>query len=173
MDQVAARMQAQADGSRWYVLFPLGGEKNTDALRDKLFDLRKRGFNRLYQAARYSSSQPRSLCSSSISQSPCSSCVDRLAITPDIRQRLVDAVEISLSRIRRSALWSPRAGGQTLPVQRKVLPQAVREKRFHRAEPSLFSFNSPFGACRHAAKVLGNTIDYDLDLVIPNRALKL
>ena len=27
VDQVAARMQAQADGSRWYVLFPLRGRK--------------------------------------------------------------------------------------------------------------------------------------------------
>ena len=52
VDQVAARMQMQADGSRWYVLFPLTAEKSTEALRDRLFDLRKRGFNRLYQGGK-------------------------------------------------------------------------------------------------------------------------
>ena len=49
VDQVAAKLLALPDRSRWYALFPVAAEKTTDALRDKLFDLRRKGFNRLYQ----------------------------------------------------------------------------------------------------------------------------
>src|ERR1041385_8614112 len=38
--------------------------------------------------------------------------------------------------------------------------------------PILFSFNNPFGACKRC-QGFGNTIDYDLDLVIPDRSLSL
>src|SRR6266576_406741 len=79
VDQVAARMLAQPEGSRWYALFPLvldklhpgkhtdkvavkATEKATEALRDRLFDLRKRGFNRLYQGGKiFEFSTPESL----------------------------------------------------------------------------------------------------------------
>src|SRR6202521_4933727 len=62
VDRVAARMLAQPAGSRWYALFPVPVEKTTEALRDRLFDLRKKGFNRLYQNGRvFEFSTPESL----------------------------------------------------------------------------------------------------------------
>src|SRR5207253_6320899 len=39
-------------------------------------------------------------------------------------------------------------------------------------EPALFSFNNPMGACPRC-QGFGNTIDYDLDLVIPDPCLSL
>src|SRR4051794_23475473 len=50
VDQVAARVLTEAEGSRWYALFPVTGEG--EALRERLFDLRKKGFTRLYQEGR-------------------------------------------------------------------------------------------------------------------------
>jgi excinuclease ABC subunit A len=175
VDQVAARMQAQAEGSRWYVLFPLvnektPAEKNTEALRDKLFDLRKRGFNRLYQGGKvFEFSTPESLLDVDFSK-PVFILVDRLAITPDIRQRLVDSVEIGY-RESGEVLFEPAGGGQTLRFNEKFSCKLCG-KTFTEPEPSLFSFNSPFGACKRC-QGFGNTIDYDLDLVIPNRALSI
>ena len=175
VDQVAARMQVQPDGSRWYVLFPLvndkvTAEKNPDALRDKLFDLRKRGFNRLYQGGKvFEFSTPESLLDVNFSK-PVFILVDRLAITPDIRQRLVDAVEICY-RESGEALFEPAGGGQTLRFNEQFSCKLCG-KTFAEPEPSLFSFNSPFGACKRC-QGFGNTIDYDLDLVIPNRALSI
>src|ERR1700743_643300 len=56
VDQVADAMLAEAPGSRWYVLFAVksetarpAGKNDAAALRDRLFDLRQRGFNRLFQ----------------------------------------------------------------------------------------------------------------------------
>src|SRR5581483_6856096 len=87
-------------GSRWYVLFPVitEGHAGTQALRDHLFDLRKKGFNRLFQAGRtFEFSTPESLLDVDFSE-PVFALVDRLAIStepnPELRQRLVDTVEI-------------------------------------------------------------------------------
>ena len=44
------RMLAQPEGSRWYALFPVrASTPDTERLRDHLFELRKKGFNRLFQ----------------------------------------------------------------------------------------------------------------------------
>ncbi len=170
VDQVAARMLAQPEGSRWYVLFALPQEKNTEALRDRLFDLRKRGFNRLYQGGEtFEFSTPESLLDVDFSR-PVFILVDRLAIAPDIRQRLVDALEICY-RESGEALFELAGGGQALRFNEKFACK-ICGKTFNEPEPSLFSFNNPYGACRRC-QGFGNTIDYDLDLVIPNRALSI
>ena len=96
VDQVAARMLAEPSGSRWYALFPANREArpNTQALRDHLFDLRKKGFNRLFQDGRtFEFSTPESLLDIDFSKL-LFILVDRLAIAPDLHQRLVDTVEI-------------------------------------------------------------------------------
>ena len=43
---------------------------------------------------------------------------------------------------------------------------------YEEPEPRLFSFNNPFGACPRC-QGFGNTIDFDLNLVIPNKTLTL
>ncbi|HSR06080.1 MAG TPA: hypothetical protein VLM42_02925, partial [Bryobacteraceae bacterium] len=94
VDHVAAKMLAQPESSRWYALFLIPAETNTELLRDRLFDLRKKGFTRLFQGGRvFEFSTPESLLDVDFSQ-PVHALVDRLAISPGVRQRLVDTVEI-------------------------------------------------------------------------------
>ena len=170
VDQVALRMLAQPAGSRWYALFPLPKEKSTEALRDRLFDLRKKGFNRLYQNGRvFEFSTPESLLEIDFSK-PVFALVDRLAIVEGLRQRLVDTVEICY-REAGEVFFEPASGGGTLRFNEKFSCKRCG-KEFTEPEPSLFSFNNPNGACKRC-QGFGNTIDYDLDLVIPNRALSL
>ena len=44
--------------------------------------------------------------------------------------------------------------------------------RYEEPEPRLFSFNNPYGACPRC-QGFGNTIDFDLDLVIPDKSKTL
>ena len=44
--------------------------------------------------------------------------------------------------------------------------------RYEEPEPRLFSFNNPYGACPRC-QGFGNTIDFDLDLVIPDKGKTL
>ncbi len=65
----------------------------TDALKERLTELRRRGYNRLYQAGKIVEfSTPESLLELDFSQ-PIYVLIDRLAISPDIRTRIVDAIE--------------------------------------------------------------------------------
>ncbi|HZY71798.1 MAG TPA: excinuclease ABC subunit UvrA, partial [Edaphobacter sp.] len=146
----------------------------TDALKDRLAELRRRGYNRLYQAGKIIEfSTPESLLELDFRQ-PIFVLVDRLAIRPDLRARIVDAIETGY-----------RESGE---IQFHVLSDAEGEpvtKRFsaafecttcHRAyrepEPRLFSFNNPYGACPRC-QGFGNTIDFDPELIVPDKSKTL
>ncbi len=170
VDQVAKKMLVQPEGSRWYALFPLPVGETTDALRDRLFDLRKKGFNRLYQAGKVVEfSTPESLLELDFAK-PVFALVDRLVISAGMRQRLVDTVEICY-REAGEVVFEPAQGGESLRFDEKFTCKRCG-KEFVDPEPTLFSFNSPQGACKRC-QGFGNTIDYDLDLVIPNRSLSI
>ncbi len=97
VDEVADAMLAEPAGSRWYALFPVRTEasaKDAAALRDRLFDLRKKGFTRLFQAgSTFEFSTPESLLEIDFAK-PVFVLADRIVIAPDLHQRLVDTVEI-------------------------------------------------------------------------------
>ena len=62
------------------------------------------------------------------------------------------------------------------PVERFRFSQRFECKndgtKYEEPEPRLFSFNNPYGACPKC-QGFGNTIDFDLNLVIPNKTLSL
>src|SRR5580704_15072898 len=171
VDQIATKMLTLPNGSRWYALFPIAQEKNNDLLRDRLFELRKKGFNRLYQESRvYEFSTPESLLDVDFSK-PVFALVDRLAISPEMRQRLVDTVEICY-REAGEVIFEPATPDlQTINFNEKFSCKTCGTE-FLTPEPSLFSFNNPYGACKRC-QGFGNTIDYDMDLVIPDKSLSV
>jgi excinuclease ABC subunit A len=173
VDQVAAKLAALPIASRWYALFPLPPEKSkeiSETLRERLFDLRKRGFTRLYQNAQvYEFSTPESLLDIDFSK-PVYVLVDRLAISDNMRQRVVDTLEICY-RESGEALFQSASGDEVLRFNQRFECKKCG-KAFTEPEPGLFSFNNPQGACKRC-QGFGNTVDYDLDLIIPNRSLSI
>ena len=179
VDHVATKMLAQPEGSRWYALFPIPAEATTEALRDRLFELRKKGFTRLFQNGRvFEFSTPESLLDVDFSK-PVFALVDRLSISPTSRQRIVDTVEICY-REGAEAIFEPATVEPAVPGVASLVSLRFNEKfeckvcglEFQVPEQSLFSFNSPVGACKRC-QGFGNTIDYDLSLVVPDRSLSL
>jgi len=174
VDQVAQSMLQQPEGSRWYALFPIRHGTSTDALRDHLFELRKKGFNRLYQNGRvFEFSTPESLLDIDFTQ-PVFALVDRFVITPDLHQRLVDTTEICY-RESGEVIFEEATPNHPPPTT-CLFSEKFACKRcgieLVTPEPGLFSFNNPMGACPRC-QGFGNTIDYDLDLVIPDHGLSL
>jgi excinuclease ABC subunit A len=173
VDQVARLILTQPEGSRWYVLFPIPPARDTQELRDRLFDLRKKGFNRLFQQGRtFEFSSPESLLDIDFSL-PLFALVDRIVIGPDLHQRLVDSVEICYREAGEVILQEARfeAPPRQLRFSEKFACKTCN-LGFLDPEPRLFSFNSPFGACPRC-QGFGNTIDYDMDLVVPDQSLSL
>jgi excinuclease ABC subunit A len=170
VDHVAEKILAQPNGSRWYALFPIPSAKTTEALRDCLFELRRKGFTRLFQDSRvFEFSAPESLLEVDFNK-PVYILVDRLAIAADLHQRIVDTVETCYREAKEIIFLSSQGPEQLRFSERFACKTCDRE--FTPPEPSLFSFNSPFGACRRC-QGFGNTIDYDMDLVIPDRSLSI
>ena len=196
VDEVADRVLALGEGTRVQAFFPVqpapppsepekkkgrrtaktkqSKQADDSLLKERLFELRKRGFNRLYQNGQvFELSTPESLLDLNFAE-PVSVLIDRISISPDVRARIVDAVEQGY-REAGEVLFetSPRDGEQP---QRLRFSQRFECKqcniRCEEPEPRLFSFNNPFGACPRCHG-FGNTIDFDLNLVIPNKSLTL
>jgi excinuclease ABC subunit A len=153
----------------------------TEELKERLGDLRKRGFNRLYQNGTiYEFSTPESLLEINFAL-PVFVLVDRIVVSTDNRARIVDAAEIGY-REAGEILYEivprePAADGKQEPDRERLRFSAAFEcKTCHRVyrepEPRLFSFNNPFGACPRC-QGFGNTIDFDLDLIIPDKSKTL
>ena len=194
VDEVAATVLALEEGTRLNVLFPLqpapapaetekkprGRTKKSaapavdDLLRERLFELRKRGFNRLFQNGQiFEFSTPESLLDVNFA-APVFLLLDRIALEPDIRARVVDAVE-SAYREAGEVIFEtvPRDGSEPrrLRFSQRFECKACNLK-YEEPEPRLFSFNSPFGACPRC-QGFGNTIDFDMDLVVPDTSKTL
>jgi excinuclease ABC subunit A len=148
----------------------------TEGMKERLTDLRRRGFNRLYQDEKiYEFSTPESILEVDFSR-PVFVLVDRIVVSPENRARIVDAAEIGY-RESGEILYEivPREVSEE-PRRRLRFSSAFECKTCHRVyrepEPRLFSFNNPFGACPRC-QGFGNTIDFDLDLIIPDKSKTL
>jgi excinuclease ABC subunit A len=178
VDLVADRMLQEPAKSRWLLLFPLRivGAPSPERVRDKLFDLRKRGFTRLYQAGEtFEFSTPESLLGIDFAE-PLYILVDRLSISGSDRARIVDGVEIAY-RETGEAIFEEARREPGLPRRLRFSEKfsckhCDTQIEFAEPEPRLFSFNNPFGACPRC-QGFGNVMDYDMGLVIPDESVSL
>ncbi len=198
VDEVADRVLALGEGTRLNVLFPLlpptgrpipqepksrGRKKQlaaaqrldeSDLLKATLFELRKKGFNRLFQNGQvYEFSTPESLLDVNFAK-PVFILMDRVVVGPDQRARIVDAIETCYREAAEVVFET--APAEAKESERLRFAQRFECKRcgirYQEPEPRLFSFNNPYGACPRC-QGFGNTIDFDLDLVIPDKGKTL
>ncbi len=193
-DEIATRILSLAVGRRFYVLHQFriaasagaavskrGGKKTVSApppeiLRQALLDLQKRGFNRLYQGGRiHEFSSPETLLDVDFSK-PVYVLVDRLAVNPESRARLVDSIEICYREGQGEAILEFVADDAGNSAERLTFNERFECKNdgtlYQEPEPRLFSFNNPYGACSRC-QGFGNTIDFDLNLVVPDASKSL
>jgi excinuclease ABC subunit A len=160
-------------------------EASLESVKGRLFELRQRGFNRLFQNGQvFEFSTPESLLDINFSE-PVFVLVDRIAVSSEGRARVVDATEIGFREAGEVIFeapgdFRPSEGRTGHPVdggtRRMRFSQRFECKtcgiRYEEPEPRLFSFNNPYGACARC-QGFGNTIDFDLDLVIPDKTKTL
>ena len=158
----------------------------TDAIKERLGELRRRGYNRLWQASAAGNdagrivefSTPESLLELDFAATetrPIYVLTDRLALSSDIRSRLVDAIETGYREAGEIVF-------RTVPREESERAESLRfsaafecstcHRAYREPEPRLFSFNNPFGACPRC-QGFGNTIDFDPGLIIPDKSKTL
>jgi excinuclease ABC subunit A len=191
VDEIAASILALGEDTRLYALFPVkpaaAPEVETkkrkkgkspanpalpnDGFKERLNELRTRGFNRLYQNGKIVEfSTPESLLDLDFGQGVYA-LVDRLVVSAENRARIVDAAEIGFRESGEIVFETVPREAETEP-RRLRFSQAFECKLCHRIyrepEPRLFSFNNPYGACERC-QGFGNTIDFDINLIIPDK----
>jgi excinuclease ABC subunit A len=158
----------------------------TEAIKERLGELRRRGYNRLWQAAADGTgagkivefSAPESLLEldfGAVDARPIYVLADRLALSSEVRSRLVDAIETGYREAGEIVF-------RTVPRDEDAVAEALRfsaafecstcHRAYREPEPRLFSFNNPFGACPRC-QGFGNTIDFDPGLIIPDKSKSL
>jgi excinuclease ABC subunit A len=164
-------------------------EPMSEGLKARLMELRASGFNRLYQNGQiFEFSTPESLLEVDFT-APVFVLLDRIVVSAENRARIVDAAEIAyreggeviFEEVQRPtdedlSARSPKLRDDNAVRRRHRFSGEYECKSCHRPgkepEPRLFSFNNPFGACPRC-QGFGNTVDYDLNLVIPDKGLSL
>ena len=205
-DEILAALD---EGTRFYVLFPIQEEVSRELVRAArkgkpkasskdlstqafLISLLQQGFSRLFRDGEMIELQkPEDYPHDNFDNTYV--LIDRLKAAQDIRQRLVDSLEICFREGHAAVIKMSEppavAGGLTQPAKATKAPQSATSSgtelkfsdrfickydgtRYEEPEPHLFSFNSPFGACP-TCQGFGNTIGIDYGLVIPNPLLSL
>jgi len=96
--------------------------------------------------------------------------IDRLIIKEGIQQRLTDSIENAL-RLSDGLMTVDVIDGEPLRFsQNFACPECGIS--IEEIEPRSFSFNNPYGACPECYG-LGYRMEFDLDLMIPDRSLSL
>jgi len=198
MDEIVARVLALGEGRRFYVLHELkltpeaanaaasghpthqrarkAAKPTHDSIRETLMNVRKHGFNRLYQGGRvFEFSVPEDLLDLDFGK-PVFVLVDRLVLSADVRSRLVDSIEICYREGRGEAILEFVPEMPDAQAERLVFSERFECKKcgatYQEPEPRLFSFNNPYGACPRC-QGFGNTIDFDIDRVVPDKSKTL
>ncbi|MFQ5584143.1 MAG: excinuclease ABC subunit UvrA, partial [Calditrichia bacterium] len=97
--------------------------------------------------------------------------VDRLKISPKIRQRLTESVEITL-KMANGLLILDIIDEDRQQLYSEHFACARCGISFEELEPRMFSFNSPYGACP-TCDGLGNNLQIDPRLVVPDSSLSI
>ncbi|MEO6656307.1 MAG: excinuclease ABC subunit UvrA, partial [Pyrinomonadaceae bacterium] len=181
-DEVLTRL---TEGTRFFVLFPIQDDvsraivktakkaKTRTSVKELstsafLISLLQQGFSRLFRSGEMIELQkPEDYLFDDFDNTFV--LIDRLASAADIRQRLVDSLEICF-REGHAAIIETTDGKQLKFSDRFICK--YDGTRYEEPEPHLFSFNSPFGACP-TCQGFGNTIGIDYGLVIPNPLISL
>lgn len=101
--------------------------------------------------------------------------VDRLVVKKGMQNRLADSIELALSHSGGLAVIDPAddSGALCEPILFSEKAACVHcNISYPELTPASFSFNSPQGACP-ACDGLGTTMEFDPDLVVPDKRLSL
>jgi len=169
VDQILDAVLSLPEGQKLMILSPLVRGKKGEH-RKYLEDARKSGFLRVRVDGEVLSLDEEIVLEKK-KKHDISLVVDRIKISPDTHKRLAESVETALeiSDGKMILLILADSGEEELFFsERNSCPECGFS--LSELQPRLFSFNSPFGACK-TCDGLGMTLDFDRKLIMPDPAL--
>ncbi len=169
VSQMADRIASLPEGSRLLLMAPVVRGRKGE-YRKELRDYQRRGFQRVkIDGELYDIEEAPALGKNF--KHDISIVVDRIAVRPDLGNRLADSLETALELADGLAsVEDVRTGESILFSARFACP--VSGFTIEEIEPRLFSFNNPAGACP-ACDGLGSRRYVDESLVVPDEGLSM
>ena len=169
VQQIVDAVQALPGGSRILVLAPIVKDRKGE-YKEVFEDLRKNGYARV-RVDRTTRELESDIDLDKKKKHTIEAVIDRLVIGQEGNQsRIADSVETALKLGKGVVLISIVEGEEMLFSEQFSCPDCGIS--LGEVEPRTFSFNSPHGACP-ACTGLGIKMEFDPDLVIPNKDLSL
>ena len=179
-------MLASSSMRRAVVTFPSRLPRTLTDRKQALLALLQRGFRRVWHDSQVVEIAVRRLdeACKQLGAGAIDVIVDRARLDADVRDRLVDSMEIAFTegegRAKVFVLGEgdpgDAAAGEPGPGATHAFDRRFRcadcDLDFLKPEPRLFSFNNPYGACPEC-KGFGNIIEVDLDKVVPDKTVSL
>lgn len=97
--------------------------------------------------------------------------IDRLEVNDKSKQRIYDAVVTAMRLGDRALMVQDFETGDIRHFSRSLMCPTTGIS-YPEPEPNLFSFNSPYGACRTCSG-LGEVSEVDIDKIIPDRSISI
>src|ERR1700723_109471 len=174
VSQMADRILALETGTRLFLLAPIVRGRKGE-YRKELTELQKKGFQRVKVDGKYYELGQVPALDKKIKHD-IEIVVDRIAVKPDIGNRLPDSIETALN-LAEGLLIVEFADLKENGESRRMLMSSkfacpVSGFTIPEIEPRLFSFNNPHGACP-ICDGLGTQLYFDPALIVPDESLTL
>jgi excinuclease ABC subunit A len=171
VQQMVDRVLELPEGTRFSVLAPVVRDRKGE-YKKELESLRKQGFVRVnIDGELHDLADPIKL--DKTKKHTIEVYVDRLAVKPDIRQRLTDSIELGLKLaegiVKVSPVLDDDAGDLLFSEKFACITCGVS---YPEITPRMFSFNNPQGACPNCDGI-GAKLFFDPDLIVPDEELSL
>jgi excinuclease ABC subunit A len=163
VSEMVDTLYAQAQGERVTVLAPIVRGRKGE-YRKELEDARQAGYLRARIDGRTVELED-GLKLARTKRHTIEVVVDRIALEEKNQRRLADSLEAALGLAQGVAAVAREKGDEWLFSQSAAC--TVCGRSYDELQPRLFSFNSPYGACK-ACDGLGTSLEVDLRLVIPD-----
>jgi excinuclease ABC subunit A len=179
--QIVDSMLAQPDGTRVQICAPLVRGKKGEH-KDVLAGIQREGFVRVrIDGTIYDMRNVPALNKNK--KHDIAAVVDRLIIKDGIRVRLADSVETALKLADGILLvLVQQPDGRESDGDKGRWEEIIYSEKFacpqhpqaslEELSPRLFSFNSPYGACK-SCDGLGTILEFDPDLIVPDKSISL
>jgi excinuclease ABC subunit A len=173
--QMADRILALPEGTRLFLLAPIVRGRKGE-YRKELLELQKKGFQRVKVDGKFYDIGHSPALDKKIKHD-IEVVVDRIAVKPDIGNRLPDSIETALNLaeglvIAEFADEKEKDGTPRRLIMSSKFACPVSGFTISEIEPRLFSFNNPHGACP-ACDGLGTQLYFDPALIVPDESVTL
>ena len=169
VSQMVDKIAALPQGTKLLLLAPIARGKKGE-FKKEIESLQKQGFQRLkVDGELYDIDSVPSLAKTI--KHDIEVVVDRIAVKPDIQERLAQSIETAL-KLSDGLLYAENYETKERSIFSSKFACPVSGFTIEEIEPRLFSFNNPFGACPHCDGI-GAKLYMDPNLIVPNENLSL